>query len=282
MDALEVDAAVWDACDDGIMTREALARVWGVVGVFLAVYAFNAWSSSQGGPALEGILGLDPRPTIACYHAIFVISVALVVLTCVGVLHAVRSEGGWAQRLPLIGFSPETTSTLDRSSRLVALYQGACLVALIVVPTLSLLRLNDEVLSAGVVWNKRIPRTAEQVKRPCDLLPWAVDDQVRVDFFTETAGRSPALRLANGEEDAAHAARCRLEGEGCAAPNRSARVTPACEENVRQCDGVEWFAYLSPALMFLLSGAGWIGSGTLLFFLFRSAPKPTPPSAAGP
>jgi hypothetical protein len=249
----------------------ALGRIWGVVGLFLAVYTFNAWSLSQGGPALGSVLLLDPRPTIACYYAIVVISISLVVLNAAGALHATKVDGGWVDRLPLVGFSPEVSATIDRDTASVKVYQAACFIIMVLLPSVALLRMCDEVMSEGVVWNREVPSTAHHNLGPIDLLPWRLEDRLRPSFFSPNAeGHEPNLRLANTVEDATHAASCENRRK-CPAPGRSEAVTSACRQDRKQCNGVTWFAYVSPALLSFFLGAGWVSSLYLVYCVFVRA-----------
>lgn len=259
------------------MTREALGRIWGVLGTFLAVYTFNAWSKSQGGPALGEVLLLDSRPRIASLYAFFVIAVLLALLAFVGTLHARRSQGSWVNRLPLVGFAPEISARINRKDRSVLVYQLASLVIFVVLPALSLVHLGREVLSEAAIWNRHRPESAGHAPTPMDVIFRRLDERQRSLLFeNDDRGRRANLRLANGPEDAAHAAECRAarDGASCAEPARSDRVTQACREDASLCDGVEWCSWGTPIGMGIVASLALL-SVSRLFLGLAGTPKST-------
>lgn len=152
------------------MGRASLARLFSVVGGFLALYSLSIWIVTQGGAAITELPGLDSRaPVVSAYFAIIVIGIALCIVALSGAAYARLPRGPEHTALPLVGLGDKPD--VSPASRSVKIYVACVLVVCVLVPAATLYHLNKTVAGRGRLWNEALPAGAS-VPVACVLPYW--------------------------------------------------------------------------------------------------------------
>lgn len=140
------------------MGRDALQRLFSILGGFLAFYSVSVWSLSQGGNAISAVPGLDPRtPAGSAYYAVIIIG-ALLFLACLVAIAFSRAERDTTQwRFPVFGLGDAKVEAPNAWS--MRLYVAFLFIVTLLVPAASLVHLNRK-LADGIVWNEALPASA--------------------------------------------------------------------------------------------------------------------------
>lgn len=141
------------------MGRDALARLFGIVGGFISLYSLSAWSLSQGGTQLSAVPGLEPRsPVTSAYFAVIIIGVCLGIACLLAIAHVRQplGESGW--RFPIVGLGDAKVERPGAWST--RLYAAFLFAALLLLPAAALVHLNRQLAKDGLVWNEVLPIAA--------------------------------------------------------------------------------------------------------------------------
>lgn len=152
------------------MGLDALARLFGITGAFVSLYALSACIISQGGTQLSAVPGLEPgAPAQSAYFAIIVIGIALFVTSVIGIVHLRRPIGKTGWRFPIVGLGD--TRIDNPRSWSVFLYVVFLGILFFVLPAFALVHLNNRLIQDGLVWNDALPASAV-TGVACALPPW--------------------------------------------------------------------------------------------------------------
>lgn len=149
------------------MSREALARFFGIVAGFVSLYSLSAWSLSQGGTVLSAVPGLDPLARVtSAYFAIVIIGICLSAACVLAIAHARQPVGQIGWRFPIVGLGD--TKVVRPRAWSVRVYVGFLFVVLLLLPAAALVHLNRQLAGDGIVWNSELPG-ASAVTAGCAL-----------------------------------------------------------------------------------------------------------------
>jgi hypothetical protein len=141
------------------MGRDALARLFGIVGGFVSLYSLSAWSLSQGGTQLSAVPGLEPRaPVTSAYFAVIIIGVCLGIACLLAIAHVREpvDQTGW--RFPIVGLGDAKIGSPDALST--RLYAAFLFAALLLLPAAALVHLSGQLAKDGLIWNEALPAGA--------------------------------------------------------------------------------------------------------------------------
>lgn len=148
------------------MGRDVAARLFAIVGAFLALYSVSIWSLSQGGNAISSVPGLDPRaPVVSAYFAIIFIGILLCLASLLAIVHARATSDTADGRFPAVWLG--TTKFKDPKALSARLYVAFLFTVTLLVPAASLVHLNGK-LADGPLWNEALP-AATSLQVACAL-----------------------------------------------------------------------------------------------------------------
>lgn len=232
------------------MSRQALAKIWGWLGLTAFVLAFNTWAIGQGGPAWHIVPFHDGRPVITCFYTLFAVAIILIVLSVVGSLYAANSsKAGWASRLPLFGIEDEQRDTEPWPVRV---YAGLLLVLFVALPATSLQYFHYKVREEGVIWNAS-SKSSISVRVSES---WPNPDKDAQAILAES--QYADLRLANSAEDV-------KADQASTKPEWPMEISEGCRNAHNKCRGIDWSPFLSNNAMWLFKWAAWLAA---LFYTF--------------
>jgi hypothetical protein len=116
------------------MSPRQLSKVWAAVSLFLLYYALNTYLVTQGGNTVFGATLLVTKPVPAGMLGIPICSLLLLLSSLIGIDFARKGGPRWADRVPLVGFDH-----IDTKAKESKIFQAAMLIALSLVPSLSLI-----------------------------------------------------------------------------------------------------------------------------------------------
>ena len=138
------------------MSLSGLARVWSFLGALLALYAAGTWIILQGGKSFAELPGLEGRsPVTSAYEAVIIIGLLLGILSAAGLAYMRKAEGSGEGLLPVVGIADTAPHRMNSAS--MRFYQGFFVLIFLVLPAVSLYKLNHDVLDDGVLWHSGDP-----------------------------------------------------------------------------------------------------------------------------
>ena len=134
------------------MTSQQMSKVWTVISLALLYYALNTYLVTQDGQPIFGATLIVTKRIPAAMMGIPICAVLLLLASLIGIDYARKADGGWADRIPLVGF--ESIKTTDREARV---YQGVMLVLMTVLPLIALGHFWSVFNEAHVITTKNPP-----------------------------------------------------------------------------------------------------------------------------
>jgi hypothetical protein len=240
--------------------------MWSFLGAILALYVANAWSRSQGGPAIGGDILFDPRPIIASFYAILFSGPVTAIVCGIGILYARRSgKVGWSERMPLSWMPESEVGEINRTDWATKFYLLFTLLIFVGLPSAGIWHFSKKVLFEGVIYNRNLA-TIEHV-RPYDILPLLGDRQTSPVMTTRNADDgSLTLRLASNIHEAKRA-RDRDYN-----PPTPGDISKECRENTKLCRGVDWYPLATPLALLVSVFLCWGMAISFVIQLMRRAP----------
>ena len=261
------------------MSQSGLARVWSFLGALLALYAVGTWIILQGGKSFAELPGLEGRsPVTSAYEAVIIIGLLLGILSAVGLAYIREAEGSDEGLLPVVGIADTAPHRMNSASMF--FYQGFFLLIFLVVPSVSLYKLNHDVLHDGVLWHSGDPALGSISVRNAFSL--TQDNAKEYACSTEVARAKDSTWLANKrcdivkandlkpfkqtgsttEEDIGKAhkgcvrdlANDRIKDNTC---ENVLDISEECEKSERNCRGVQWLPVISPLAQAVPTFFGW-------------------------
>jgi hypothetical protein len=265
------------------VSRSGLARVWSILGAFLALYATGTWIILQGGKSFAEIPGLEGgAPVTSAYQAVLIVGTLLGILSAVSIRYMRMSVPAGKGLLPVVAIADVGPHNIH--SWTMRLYQGFFFLVFLLLPAIALYQLNDAVLERGVLWHQGDTALGAIALKNAFAWTRGTSDQDTKEFAcrNEVTRGDGFTWLANMRCDVVKAGRLKpfdktgktVAEDAASAPMSCTRdlaiarskvetcenatdISEECASSERHCRGVQWLPDLSPLLQAATTVFGW-------------------------
>jgi hypothetical protein len=138
------------------MSRAGLARIWGILGALLALYAIGTRIILQGGKSFAEIPGLEAKaPVTSAYLAVPIIGTLLGILAAVGLLYMRTKHEEGDGLFPIVAVADVGPHRMATWS--MAVYEAFFVIVFLLIPASALVELNSVMLQRGILWHDGDP-----------------------------------------------------------------------------------------------------------------------------